>query len=78
MQFCNMTPHVRTLELKLVGPSLVACGAFFAFLRILFCTIPSCCKSCSPCCKSAEADTKSLIEVRGGNLNMNFSSNVDA
>merc|ERR1719422_2632386 len=49
----------RTLELKLVGPSLVACGAFFAFLRILFCTIPSCCKSCSPCCKSAEADTKS-------------------
>ena len=33
----------RTLELKLVGPSLVGCGLFFSLLRILFCTIPSCC-----------------------------------
>lgn len=52
----------RTLELKMVGPSLVVFGAFFAFLRILLCTIPSCCKPCSSCCKSGEADTKSLIQ----------------
>ena len=33
----------KTLELKLIGPSLVGCGVFFALLRILFCTVPSCC-----------------------------------
>ena len=32
----------QTLELKLIGPSLVGCGAFFALLRILFCTVPAC------------------------------------
>ena len=32
----------QTLELKLIGPSLVGCGVFFALLRILFCTVPAC------------------------------------
>ena len=32
----------KTLELKLIGPSLVGCGVFFALLRVLFCTLPSC------------------------------------
>jgi hypothetical protein len=36
----------KTLELKLIGPSLVGCGVFFALLRILFCTVPSCCSGC--------------------------------
>ena len=35
----------KTLELKLIGPSLVGCGVFFALLRVLFCTLPSCCRS---------------------------------
>ena len=34
----------KTLELKLIGPSLVGCGVFFALLRILFCTVPSSCR----------------------------------
>ena len=34
----------KTLELKLIGPSLVGCGVFFALLRVLFCTLPSCCR----------------------------------
>ena len=46
----------------MVGPSLVGCGVFFAFLRVLFCTIPSCCKSCCRR-KKNDPDTKSLIEV---------------
>ena len=33
----------RTLELRLLGPSLVGCGVFISLLRILFCTLPSCC-----------------------------------
>ena len=37
----------KTLELKLIGPSLVGCGVFFALLRILFCTVPSCCRCCN-------------------------------
>ena len=36
----------QTLELKLIGPSLVGCGVFFALLRILFCTVPACCAGC--------------------------------
>jgi hypothetical protein len=31
----------QTLELKLIGPSLVGCGMIFALLRILYCIIPS-------------------------------------
>jgi hypothetical protein len=50
----------RTLELKLIGPSLVGCGLFFALLRILFCTIPSCCRGCCKCCRKEE-DTEELI-----------------
>jgi len=48
----------RTLELKLIGPSLVGCGMFFALLRILFCTLPSCCSSCFKCCRSSEESEK--------------------
>lgn len=36
----------QTLELKLIGPSLVGCGVFFALLRILFCTVPAVCNGC--------------------------------
>ena len=36
----------QTLELKLIGPSLVGCGVFFALLRILFCTVPACFSGC--------------------------------
>ena len=51
----------RTLELKLIGPSLVGCGVFFALLRILFCTFPSCCRPCLRCCKKSE-DRQELID----------------
>ncbi|XP_023343934.1 uncharacterized protein LOC111713312 isoform X3 [Eurytemora carolleeae] len=50
----------RTLELKLIGPSLVGCGMFFALLRILFCTIPSCCSPMMGCCRRTEENQKLL------------------
>ena len=55
----------RTLELKLIGPSLVGCGVFFALLRILFCTFPSCCRPCLRCCKKSE-DRQELIDPQVG------------
>ena len=51
----------RTLELKLIGPSLVGCGIFFALLRVLFCTVPSCCRVCMRCCKKKD-DTSPLLD----------------
>ena len=54
----------KTLELKLVGPSLVGCGIFFALLRILFCTVPSCCRSCMNCCKKDKDDNEELMNER--------------
>ncbi|XP_065342089.1 uncharacterized protein LOC135940898 isoform X2 [Cloeon dipterum] len=37
----------KTAELRLIGPSLLAAGAFFCLLRVLFCTCPaSCCCLC--------------------------------
>ena len=33
------TSGFKTMEMKLIGPSLVGCGVFFAVLRILFCTV---------------------------------------
>ena len=50
-----------TLELKLIGPSLVGCGMFFTLLRILFCTIPAIFSSCFKCCQRKE-DTNKLLE----------------
>ena len=50
----------RTLELKLIGPSLVGCGVFFALLRVLFCTVPSCCRACCKCCGKTD-DKEELI-----------------
>ncbi len=55
----------RTLELQLIGPSLVGAGIFFTLLRILFCTVPSCCRACFSCCcraKADKADKKKLVE----------------
>ena len=51
----------KTLELKLIGPSLVGCGVFFALLRILFCTLPSCCKKCLKCCRKEKDDKEGLM-----------------
>jgi hypothetical protein len=39
----------KTIELRLVGPSLLGCGLFLAFLQVLYCTLPS---SCQKCCAS--------------------------
>ena len=36
----------QTLELQLVGPSLVGCGFLFSVLQILYCTFPSFRRSC--------------------------------
>ena len=47
----------KTLELRLIGPSLVGCGMFFTLLRIFFCAAPSCCR-----CGSKKEDMEKLIE----------------
>jgi len=52
----------KTLELKLIGPSLVGCGMFFTVLRILFCTVPAFFSSCFACCRKKD-DTEELLEV---------------
>ena len=36
----------QTLELQLVGPSLIGCGVLFTILQILYCTFPSFRRSC--------------------------------
>jgi hypothetical protein len=50
----------QTLELKLIGPTLTGIGVFFALLRVLFCTLPSCLRSCrrSCCCANSEEEEK--------------------
>ena len=55
----------QTLELKLIGPSLVGCGVFFALLRILFCTVPACCAGCFSCCcgKKKKDDSEGLLAI---------------
>ena len=52
----------KTMELKLIGPSLVGCGMFFTVLRILFCTVPAFFRSCFACCRKKD-DTEELLEV---------------
>ena len=52
----------KTVDLKLVGPSLVGCGVFFALLRILFCSVPSFLKNCFTCCHRKEDSEKLLDE----------------
>ena len=49
----------QTLELQLVGPSLVGCGFIFAILQILYCTFPSLGRSC---CDQNEESEKLLRE----------------
>ena len=56
------TKGFKTMEMKLIGPSLVGCGVFFAVLRILFCTVPSCCRAIFCCCRRSE-DKQRLVEV---------------
>lgn len=56
----------KTLELKLIGPSLVGCGVFFALLRVLFCTVPSCCRSCMKTFRKTEDAEKLLKAELGG------------
>ena len=64
----------KTLELKLIGPSLVGCGMFFALLRILYCTVPACGKTC--CGRIKESD-KLLVEKQNkANLDRNILRNV--
>ena len=65
----------RTLELKLIGPSLVGCGVFFALLRVLFCTVPSCCRACCKCCKKQE-DTEELIYATVSTVEPRFTGDV--
>ncbi len=39
-------------------------GVFFTLLRILFCTVPSCCRACFSCCccRDGRQDEKKLLE----------------
>jgi len=60
----------QTLELKLIGPSLVGCGVFFALLRILFCTVPAVCNGCfGGCCRNKNDDKEKLLDVSATNIN---------
>jgi len=52
----------KTVELRLVGPSLVGCGMFFTVLRVLFCTMPAGCSSCKGCCNKKDSSEK-MIKV---------------
>ena len=62
----------KTLELKLIGPSLVGCGMFFALLRILYCTVPACGKTC--CGRNEETEKllneELLVEEQSVNRNV--------
>lgn len=49
----------QTLELQLVGPSLIGCGFVFAILQIIYCTLPSFLRSC---CDQNEDSDKLLAE----------------
>ena len=51
----------KTVDLQLIGPSLVGCGVFFALLRILFCTVPVFFTNCFKCCRRKE-DSEKLID----------------
>ena len=51
----------KSVELRLIGPSLVGCGVFFALLRILFCTVPPFLKTCCICCRRKE-DSEKLLD----------------
>jgi hypothetical protein len=51
----------KTTEMKLIGPSLVGCGVFFAVLRILFCTVPAFLRTICCCCRRSK-DTERLLE----------------
>jgi len=60
----------QTLELKLIGPSLVGCGVFFALLRILFCTVPAVCNGCfGGCCRNKNDEKEKLLDVGATNIN---------
>jgi hypothetical protein len=48
----------KTIELKLVGPSLVGCGLFLAFLQVLYCTLP--CRGETHSAQNDESEEKQL------------------
>ena len=56
------TSGFKTTEMKLIGPSLVGCGVFFAVLRILFCTVPAFFKTICGCCCRKSKDAKRLVD----------------
>ena len=60
----------KTLELKLIGPSLVGCGVFFSLLRVLFCTVPSCARSCIKRWRKTEDGQKLLTGEQVGSPNI--------
>lgn len=53
----------KTLELKLIGPSLIGSGVFFCLLRILFCTCPICCRKCCMRLEKDDFDRASLLDA---------------
>ena len=65
----------KTIELKLIGPILVVCGLSFALLQLLYCSLPSCWKTC---CEKNDNSKKPLRDekqlMRGEN---NEESNTD-
>jgi hypothetical protein len=68
----------KTLELKLIGPSLVGCGMFFTLLRILFCTIPAIFSSCFKCCCGKEENDKLLEEEKDAEENLDITMKTAA
>lgn len=67
----------QTLELKLIGPSLVGCGVFFALLRILFCTVPACFSGLFGCCSRKKDDKEKLLDVTQTNMNLSLNKTMN-
>ena len=60
----------KTLELRLVGPSLLGCGLSLAFLQVLYCTLPATCRRCCVSKLQAENNTSNdKIMIDDGSKN---------
>jgi hypothetical protein len=65
----------KSKELKLVGPILVVCGLFFTLLQLLFCSLPSCWKTC--CRKNDDSEKPPSEEEQLMRGEENKKSNTD-
>ena len=60
----------KTIELRLVGPSLLGCGLSLALLQVLYCTLPAACRRCCAG-KDQAGDMMNTDKMRSGDGRMN-------